>query len=187
MARYMDASRCPELQSDPVWRRGLQIDRRSMLALLTAAPLYALRPTGEHVLKDTDRPRVLAALVDAFLPADANSPAGSELNVPQRITALARDVPNYPQMLQLGLSWLEETAQNLHNRPFYDLTGSQKDAVIVAAFAQPDQTLPRVFAARLRADCMVFYYGNPATWPSLGLDGPIQPHGYPDHDKAPSA
>jgi hypothetical protein len=157
-----------------------------MLALLAAAPLYALRPNGEHVIRDIDMSRILTALVDAFLPADENSLSGSDLNVPQRVTALAQDVPNYPPMLQLGLTWLEETAQKLHKRPFCDLAGSQQGFIIGTAFAQPDQTLPRVFATRLRADCMILYYSNPAAWLSLGLNAPIQPHGYPDHDKAPS-
>jgi hypothetical protein len=120
-------------------------------------------------------------LVDTFVPRD-QSPSASDLDIHQRLLELALGIPNYPDLLTQGLGWVNNIAKRLHKKPFADLSPKLRDDTLKLAVSQPSGTLPQVFVSRTRNDTMALYYADHRAWVGLGLDGPIQPAGYPDHN-----
>lgn len=175
-----------ESTDQPVWMADLRLDRRAILGLLASVPVFAV--TSQTAGAQTVEQRgMLADITDVIVPADSMSPAASDLGIPARILDLSRAIPNYAQMIELGIGWLNAAAHQQGGTTFNGLSQSDKDGLFAAAMNSAPQTLPQVFASRLRSDCLTFYYSDPRIWPSLGLDGPIQPAGFMDHATAPRA
>lgn len=177
-------------QSEPVWRSGLVLGRRTALQLMLAIPAVTfgavkLNASSEATSISAEAMETLAELLDILLPKTDESPAASELDLATRILSLANTVPNYPSLLENGLNWIAETSRLSFRNNFMMLSKDKREAVVKAAFAQADQTLPRVFAKRLRDDAMTIFYSHPASWPALDFEGPIQPSGFLDFEKAP--
>lgn len=170
----------------PTWNRGLRLGRRDFLALTAALPAFAMTGRMADAATQTGG-HILDALVDTLVPGDADFPSGPEIGIPKRLFDLSKTIPNYPEMLGLGFRWIDETTRATHGKDFRAATRDQRDAILRAALNEPAQTLPAVFAARVRNDVMTLYYASPEVWAVLGFEGPIQPVGFPDHDKAPTA
>lgn len=163
--------------------------RRLVLKLLSMAPFAAVSASSVHssaqiaVDVSTINPS-LPKLLDVLIPRDV-SPSASDLHLHHELMDVAHAIPNYPYMIDAGLSWLEQSALMSFNRDFLYLTANQKERLIDAAFRQPAQTLPKVFVERVRDDSMSLYYEHPSVLLSLGINGPIQPRGYPGHARYP--
>ena len=158
----------------------LILSRRSFLSLISSVPVFAGLPsTGNASIRDYKA--TLEALVNTLLPAYKGTPSGVELGTLAHLQHLGSEIPNYGQMLQLGCDWLNLTALQVSGKSFVEAQKSVRDSTLRQAFFEPENTLPQVFAARVRKDCMILYYSNPAAWNSLPFNGPIQPNGFPDH------
>ncbi len=177
-------------QKELSWRSGLSLDRRTALQLMLGIPALIFGASAGNATSgaaplDPKAFAILGNFLDILLPKTEESPSASEINLASRIIDLSRNVPNYPSLLESGLNWISETSQLSFQSEFLTLHDEKKEAVVTAAFAQADQTLPRVFAKRLRDDAMAIFYSHPASWPALGFEGPIQPSGFLDFEKAP--
>ena len=128
---------------------------------------------------------MLAAVVDVIVPGD-ETPAASDLGIHVRLIDQARRIPNYPALLSEGLGWLEQRARTDHGLPFLQLSMDRKEALFALAFDAAPQSLPHVFARRVRDDALTAYYRDARAWGGLGFDQPIQPAGYPDHQDPPA-
>jgi hypothetical protein len=131
-----------------------------------------------------DGAEVLPSLLDALIPPD-ETPSATQLGIPAKILALAQGIPNYPVMLGEGARWLNQMAGQGHGRPFIQLKGPEQDAILDKAFSSPAGTLPHVYLHRIREDAMRLYYQDPRSWRGTGISRPLQPLGYPGHDRPP--
>lgn len=166
-------------------RRTLQLTRRRVLRQLATVPIWASMPVSAFASTGNVVQDMVAAVLDLIIPPDS-TPAASELGVHLSLLGVAQNVPNYPELISQGLGWLEQMARENGHNGFLEMPPEQQEALLTTAFSAPLQTLPRVFAQRLRDDAMTLYYSNPRAFVGLGFDGPIQPTGYPDFDKAPT-
>lgn len=167
----------------PAWRKGLRLGRRDMMALCAALPMFAVGRSANSAPLSNEA--TLNALVETLLPGDIRSPSGLDTNIPERLLGLAETIPNYRDMLTLGLQWINDWTLRDSGVVFAEAAPSKRDDALKAALAEQPGTLPPVFAARVRNDAMTLYYASPVAWASLGFDGPIQPVGFPDHSAAP--
>lgn len=127
----------------------------------------------------------LGAYVDTLIPAD-ETPSGSELGVAQQLLKVAGGRPDYQQLLDLGLAWLNQRARAKFDRDFSDLGEGERESVVSQAADADFHTLPRLFFERTRADAFFLYYGRPETWRGIRyFHGPPQPLGFMDYTQPP--
>ena len=148
---------------------------------------YALQLTAD------DKPLALTAkefavgkaFVESVFPAEAGFPAGTALGVHQRIdeelwstTAGTRDD------MKNGLQ-LFEHATLLHGfgSRFTALTPAQRLAYVNALLSGGPGPLQQV-ALALKEMAYLFYYTRPATWKTIGYDGPFMPVAKPPDSHA---
>ncbi|MGI9280533.1 MAG: gluconate 2-dehydrogenase subunit 3 family protein [Endozoicomonas sp.] len=129
-------------------------------------------------------PKILPSILDVLIPRD-QTPSATDLDLDRSITEIAAQIPNYPELLQQGTQWFENTSIQSFNASFPDLIIHSQELIVEASFKQPEMTLPRVFIERLRDDVMTLYYHNSASWGGMEIDRPIQPIGYPEHEEPP--
>ncbi|WP_439103952.1 gluconate 2-dehydrogenase subunit 3 family protein [Celeribacter marinus] len=163
--------------------RSFQLSRRLVLKLIACAPVLASGAAHAASVSNPDIER-LTRLVDVIVPKD-ETPSASELNVHTYLVTLGDQIDNYALLLREGSAWLEASSQKKFNKAFVTTTASEADQVLRLAMRYPELHLPRVFAARMVQDVLKIYYAIPATWPSLGFDGPIQPAGFSDFESRP--
>ena len=159
------------------------MSRRSFSRLLIAVPAWAGVASSASA-RSIPMIETLSAVVAVLVPADI-TPSAAELGVHHQLAALAKTVPNYGRMLTEGSHWLEATSLQKFGFQYGNLQPRRQSLLVKYAFETPTQTLPNVFINRIRDDTMTFYYQNSAAWDGLGLNGPIQPEGYPEADKKP--
>ena len=164
------------------WRSEGRIPRRAVLTVIATAPVWGSMSGKAAALQvsTTD----ISTIVDTFVPRD-RTPSASDLRIHYRLLELASGISNYPELLDQGMVWINNISKRLHSGVFRDLSPKLRDEVLRLAFSQPAGTLPQVFVSRTRNDTMALYYVDQRARTGLGLDGPIQPGGYPDHDKPP--
>ena len=180
-------TRCPmtaplfldSMCSNITWNK-LILSRRSVLSLIASVPAFAARPDYANASVEDNR-AILEAVVDTLLPAYKGSPSGVELDMVYDLQRLSAEIQNYAQMLQLGCDWLNVRATQMTGKSFTETTSDIRENVLKQAFDEPENSLPKVFATRVRKDCMILYYSNPVAWPALSFNGPIQPVGFQDH------
>ena len=127
----------------------------------------------------------LKAYVDVLIPED-ETPSGTALGVDQQLLIVAKGKLAYQQLLELGLEWLNTRAQADYRGNFADLDEEKKETIVRQAAAAPDNTRPRVFFERTRADAFYFYYSRPESWRGIAYyRGPTQPLGFMDYADAP--
>lgn len=161
--------------------------RRQLLKLIAVAPLYwqqAYAGALDFQSSPSNNRRLLAVTLDILIPRDI-TPSATDLKLDVAIMSLADQVSRYPELLEQGLGWLESTSIRSFNKAFLELQLKHQNLIVDAAFNQPDMTLPKVFIERLRDDVMTLYYHHNAAWKGMAIEQPIQPTGYPKHDKSP--
>ncbi|MFT7300640.1 MAG: hypothetical protein ACI89Z_001101 [Porticoccus sp.] len=159
------------------------------MKLLALAPLCWNQTRAESsstkpLLSSSRSISILDAILDVLIPRDL-TPSATDLDLGQSIVDIAAQIPRYPELIEQGLKWFESTSTKSFHKPFSSLPLDTQIQIVDVAFKQPEMTLPRVFIERLRDDAMTLYYHNSAAWEGMDIDRPIQPIGYPKHDKPP--
>ncbi|MZR14261.1 gluconate 2-dehydrogenase subunit 3 family protein [Maritimibacter sp. DP07] len=157
----------------------LRPSRRAVNIGMLLAPIW-IGVTSRPSTADARTNDTLRAMVETIVPAD-ETPSAADIGIHQQIQAMALDIQNYELMIAEGTAWLDRAA----NGSFANLALPDRNRVLEAAFSQPPQSLPQVFATRIRNDTLTLYYRDRRAWPGLGIASPIQPDGYPDHDEKP--
>ncbi len=160
--------------------------RRILLQAAWTSPVWLRMPEAAAARMAGDGADVLPSLLDVLIPAD-ETPSASQLGIPAKILALAERVPNYSVMLSEGARWLNQLASQSHGRPFLMLKVPEQDSILEKAFTSPVGTLPYVYLHRIREDSMRLYYQDPRSWRGTGISRPLQPLGYPLHDRPPAS
>lgn len=140
-------------------------------AVLSASFLGALMPW--RLARAQAAPPAFAAHVDTL------APGAVALGIDGRLFGQAP--PPVRRLIDQGCTWLDRQG----GQPFAALGVDARERILAAAAAAPPNTLPRVFFDVTRAEVMTLYYSHPASWRALGLAGPPQPDGHPDHARPP--
>lgn len=127
----------------------------------------------------------LRAYVDVLIPAD-RTPSGSALGVDARLWEVVAPQPDYRDLLNRGLAWLDERARAGYGRGFAQLQAGPQEAIVQQLAGAVHGSLQRVFFERTRADAFFHYYGRPESWPGIGdYSGAPQPRGFMHQAQAP--
>jgi hypothetical protein len=153
---------------------------RHILAALVSPTL------PDNQLLDGTQSRCLQIWLDTLLPADAFSPAASELGVHARVADKALGNPDYQKLLSAGCRWLNRQARQRAKQAFVDLGTADREHIVQEAERAAMTSLPRLFFEHTREDAFLFYYAQPATWAMLDYQGPPQPRGFMDYTRTPS-
>lgn len=150
--------------------------RRDALRLLAGGALAGVVPLPLPAAGPEQGPgSMLAAYVDVLLPADALSPAASQLGVHEAILMLADDVEPLARLIGMMRDWLDGSGRGA----FATLDPADREALVAyAAAADPDTPEGR-FHLLIRLFALEFYYATPEAIAGLDLAVAPQPEGYP--------
>lgn len=117
----------------------------------------------------------LDTLVDIIMPADAESPAATELKVTDFIDFMMRDQPGYQTPMRGGLMWLDFEADEKFGKSFLELSDEQV-IEIVELVAWPDKAEPAYEGGvkwfnLLRNLTCTGYFSTEAGWKYMGYQG----------------
>lgn len=121
----------------------------------------------------------LAVLVDLILPADDESPAASEIGVPDFLNEWVgapyeANRADY-ETIRGGIAWINTHAWDLHGKRFAEIDPAQQTAILDSicdwSKAAPDVQAGARFFQKLRYLALGGYYSHPKTWRSLGYVG----------------
>lgn len=121
----------------------------------------------------------LAVLVDLILPADDESPAASEIGVPdflnEWVGAPYETNRADLEIIRGGVGWINSHAWGLHGKRFGEITPIQQIAILDSicdwSKAAPELGFGARFFQKLRMLALSGYYSHPKTWKSLGYVG----------------
>ena len=96
------------------------------------------------------------------------------------------DMPPDREAYALGICAIDQTAREIFQRPFVDLTSLQQDRVLKSIHdgekLAADEIWQKMsierFWALLHGDCLTAYYSHPWAWDEIGFGGPAYPRGY---------
>ena len=119
----------------------------------------------------------IAVLCDIILPATNSDKSASEVNVPDFVEFIAKDLPYHQQPLRGGLMWLDHQSNARFNRSFSECNLDQQ-LELVEEIAYPDpensEMQPGVtFFNRLRNLTLTGYYTSQDGIRSLGYVGNV--------------
>lgn len=152
---------------------------------VTWGGLGAVKAKNNPTTSVQEQVSTLVCLIDHLIPADSLTPSGVEVGVVDSIIILSKEVPNYTEMLELGLKWLEDASKLKIGKTFENISSFEREKILIAASKETHMTLPRVFFDRIRKDAMAIYYGDMRSYAGLSINNPIQPIGYPQFSKRP--
>ncbi|MDO6562181.1 gluconate 2-dehydrogenase subunit 3 family protein [Amphritea sp. 1_MG-2023] len=157
----------------PLSRRQLLI--ATLYSVILPTPPVLLAATVRHKTEHTFA-ATLGAFVDMILPADAFSPAATQLGIDQSLWQLADSDANLNKLLIRGCGWLNREAFG----NFVTLPDSHKLELLqwMDQSASP-RRLPGLFFMHVRYHAVSFYYASEHIHQTLGLTPP-QPIGYPE-------
>ncbi len=123
--------------------------------------------------------RCASALCDCIIPADARSPAASEVRVPDFIDEwVSAPYPRQQQdraVVLHGLGWLDGAAAERFGRPFADLDGAQQraicDDICSVARAKPELRAAAEFFALFRNLTAGAFYSTRVGMADVGYVG----------------
>ena len=119
----------------------------------------------------------IAVLCDIILPAKGNSPSATEVNVPEFVEFITKDLPYHQLPLRGGIMWLDHLSRNMYDQEFIELNDQQQITIVdkIAYPEPPDQSLlPGVkFFDRIRNLVLTGYYTTRAGLDDLGYKGNI--------------
>jgi len=128
-----------------------------------------------HTFFDERERETITQLVDLILPADAKSPAASEVGVPDFIEFIVKDRPELQRPMRDGLKWLDGYANGQFQAPFADLPPERKtDILDRIAYPEPASAEledGRAFFALLRQLTASGYFTSEAGINYLGYVG----------------
>ena len=164
----------------------MSLSRRRFVLLTALLALWARfgRLFAADV-KVNDEAKVLGAWVDTLFPLDGESPAASELQVHQKIIEKSAGIPQYRQLLEVGMRWADAQAVVLGATSFASLDESGRVSVVSQAEAMGLKAMPGLFFYHTLKDARQFYYAHEASWAGVGFPHAPQPYGYTDYREAP--
>lgn len=81
---------------------------------------------------DEHEMETLSDLADLILPGDGQSPRATEVDVPEFIEFIVKDIPDFQSPMRDGLKWLDTYAESLHQSVFVKLDTFQKTGILDA-------------------------------------------------------
>jgi len=117
----------------------------------------------------------LNILVDIIMPKDSESPAATELGVPEFMEFIMKDMPQYQTPMRGGLMWLDFEADEKFGKPFVGLSNDQV-LEIVELVAWPEKATPEYeggvkwFNMMRNLTCSG-YFSTEAGWQYMGYKG----------------
>ncbi len=134
-------------------------------------PDYSKASTGPWVrLMSAEELKTTTVLADLFLPKDADSPAASEVGVPEFInewiSAPYAKQREDREVIRGGLSWLNTEGFKRHGKIFVELTDAQQFGIL-------DEIGTHPFFTTFRHLAVGGYYTHSDTWKSLGYIGNV--------------
>jgi hypothetical protein len=85
--------------------------------------------------------KTIAVLADIIIPKDEHSGSATDAKVPDFIDFIVKDMPSYQVPMRGGLRWLDMHCLKTYNKPFTDLSGQERLAV-VDLIAYPAKAAP---------------------------------------------
>lgn len=150
----------------------MKAKRRSVLMGMLSVGLSSVCGSATA---DTAPRASLASVVDTLLPADDASPSASALGVDKDIADFVAENDMMTQLFAAALDWMD----NLADRPFHDLTPSQKTEILTFMESADFNAVPGRFYHILRALAVEFYYARSEAVVGFPLAPAPQPNGYP--------
>lgn len=130
---------------------------------------------NSYTFFDEHEKETLTELVDLIIPADAHSPAASEVEVPEFIEFIVKDMPEMQAPMRAGLKWLDDYSQQQFQGVFTGITADQKIAILDRiAYADPKGTELQLgvdFFSQLRELTASGYFTSKAGIEYLGYVG----------------
>lgn len=119
----------------------------------------------------------IAVLCDIILPATDTDKSATEVDVPDFVEFIAKDLPYHQQPLRGGLMWLDHQSNTRFNRSFSDCNQDQQ-LELVEDIAYPEPKNPEMkpgvaFFDRMRNLTLTGYYTSQEGIRSLGYVGNI--------------
>ena len=155
----------------------------AVAALGTAAWQFRRARQPPQTVAELER-AMIERIVDLLVPRD-ETPGAIDLGVHDRVLeGMARSTP---LALACGemMREADRDARVRHGADFLALDAARQTDVLQALAQGPSAGAGRRGFALLRREVMRLYYSQPPAWPSLGLDGPPQPIGFPDYTDPP--
>ena len=117
----------------------------------------------------------IAVLCDIILPATGSDLSAVDVNVPEFVEFIVKDLPYHQQPLRGGIMWLDHQTNTKHNKVFKDCS-SQQQLEIVDQIAYPNSSDPAMqpgvtFFNRIRNLTLTGYYTTEEGVRSLGYKG----------------
>jgi len=165
---------------------GDDISRRAVIvsaAIVPVAALTAVSQTSATSALSDAQLRLLAAIVDRFIPKDELGPGASESGVTEYINRSLADylAPEKPAFIE-GLEQTDAFARRSENQPFVELPAEKQDAVLTAMDNGAADGFPnaRAFFNRARRLTLEGMFGDPyyggnknfAGWDLIRYPGP---------------
>ena len=165
----------------------MSLSRRRFVLLTALVGLWARfgRLFASDSVKEDSQVEGLGAWVDTLFPADGASPSGSALGVESQILEKAASIPQYQQLLSIGVRWAHAQALARGVASFAALDVEAREAVVAEAEAMGLQAPPGLFFYHTLKDARQFYYGHQASWDGVGFPHAPQPIGFTDYMEAP--
>ncbi len=96
------------------------------------------------------------------------------------------DMPPDRDAHRLGLQAIDETARDMHGRPFIALERLQQELILKSLHDGEKLAAPAIWARMsidrywqlLIGDCVSAYYSHPLAWDEIGFGGPAYPRAY---------
>jgi hypothetical protein len=136
-------------------------------------PLAWDKLMSEHELKQT------ALLADLFLPGDASSPAPSALGihdfVDEWISAPYPEQQSDRDIVQGGLTWLDQQSSSRYGKDFVAITDAQRVELMSLMAGMADL----IFFKRLRNLVVAAYFSSDAGFKDIGYSGNVALEAFP--------
>ena len=165
---------CHQSDKRLLLKHRLAPDRRAALLGLVAASLLPMSPHLVGAQTHSDKDAALDAFLDILLPADADTPSASTLQIGAEIREIIPPDSLSWKLLNLGSKWLDSLdAQAFAAMPLE----TQTKIVTWMSTANVDE-IPGRFYQVIRLFAVELYYARPEAISGLPLQVAPQPQGY---------
>lgn len=151
----------------------------TLLSTWSASTAMANASSSQQTLS-----QIFTTFIDTLIPEDSTASA-SQLGLDNVLLEHAATIENYPELIELGCTWLNEQSFNSYQKSFLGLSEPQRTRIVVLSEQATALSIEKQFFERVKADLFRLYYSNPATWSGIAFDNPPQPKGYPDYAEKP--
>ena len=119
----------------------------------------------------------IATLCDIILPASGDYPSATDVNVPDFVEFIAKDLPSHQLPLRGGIMWIDSYSRSRFDQEFVELSNDQQISIVdQIAYPEPKDPslLPGVkFFDRVRNLVLTGYYTSKEGITALGYKGNV--------------